>query len=702
MTRPELFRGGVRPLLKSAAQWLAVRQEEKPFSLTPVMATAGVALALAKESPRAALGALMLRDLAQRLAPEARLASPLEIFLALKASCPAGGEPLLDPKELPALMNRIRLFAPGELKGGPGPLLLAWANKYSAELCRRGLCDEAGLFQVAAKQAANASMIALYGFYDLNPAQSEFVTALNRAGKIAAAWLPVPVAKEKAWGWHGETQPWIQALGDLHEWQSLQDDPAPVERWVSVSDLDGAARAAAVRVREAGSPEVRCAVPMLDAVAREAFARTGDFALPADDLWHAAIGDAVAALLDLPGDDFAPATLARVLTGPHARNHALGAKFVRSLREGKWLRRNESEGLAKEEFREIKPLYTVLPRADAEAPIRNWAAVLNELLERFIVPRSANAQTFCQALTDCLQTWAARDEGLRWNEFSALLRNEVRAKGDDAAVKARCGKLGEANSLRLIPLDELWLLSLNEGDWQSPPPRWPWEWLEPLGYANQADSDRLRLGLLVSAARTVVRVAYRRRNGQESWPHPEFVASLANKFGEQQVLGPLDGGDNRDAGKNLQRWLREEIAADRPEALHFIAEWGEKFPAPEFDARAAFTLARARQRRFGADLNWAGAALAGPMAGRAASPSLLEAWGRCGFQGFAKLLGVRERAEDAVQEDGEAGATGSLIHEILKWFYAGDERSGMVSAEVSRRRIEEVREFLPVLANRRL
>lgn len=34
--------------------------------------------------------------------------------------------------------------------------------------------------------------------------------------------------------------------------------------------------------------------------------------------------------------------------------------------------------------------------------------------------------------------------------------------------------------------------------------------------------------------------------------------------------------------------------------------------------------------------------------------------------------------------------------------FLGDERSGMVSAEVSRRRIEEVREFLPVLANRRL
>lgn len=34
--------------------------------------------------------------------------------------------------------------------------------------------------------------------------------------------------------------------------------------------------------------------------------------------------------------------------------------------------------------------------------------------------------------------------------------------------------------------------------------------------------------------------------------------------------------------------------------------------------------------------------------------------------------------------------------------FLGDERSGMVTAEVSRRRIDEVREFLPVLANRRL
>lgn len=34
--------------------------------------------------------------------------------------------------------------------------------------------------------------------------------------------------------------------------------------------------------------------------------------------------------------------------------------------------------------------------------------------------------------------------------------------------------------------------------------------------------------------------------------------------------------------------------------------------------------------------------------------------------------------------------------------FLGDERAGMVTAEVTRRRIDEVREFLPVLANRRL
>ena len=614
----------------------------------------------------------MLRDVAQRLAPESRLASPFEIFLALKASCPAGGEPLLDPEELPALMNRIRLFAPAGLTGGPGPLLLAWAKQYAAELSRRGLCDEAGLFKAAAKQAASAPVVALYGFYDLNPAQSGFVMALQGQRKIAAAWLPIPLAKEKAWGWRHESQPWIRALGALSDWQSLADESPPFERWLSVSDLDGAARAAAVRVLEADQPGIVCAAAKLDAPLREAFARAGNFAMTGDDLWNSAIGDAVTALLELPADDFAPATLARLLTGPHARDHALGAKFVRSLREGKRLRRPESEGLADAAFREIKPLYTGLPRSDAEAPIRNWAAALLGLLERFIVPRSVNAQAFCEALSECLHTLSEQEDSLRWNEFSTLLRREVRGKGEGAAAGLR-GKLGEVNALRLIPCDELWILNLNEGDWQSPPPRWPVEWLAPLGYANQADSDRLRLGLLISSAKSVVRVANRRRNGEECWPHPEFIASLVARHCANAILGPLDGAENQHAGENLKRWLRGEITESRPNDLQFLAEWGEGLPQPARDARVEFQIARARQRRFGANLDWTGAALTAPAPGHAVSPSLLEAWGRCGFQGFARLLGVRERAADELREDGEAGETGSLVHAVLRDFYAGND-----------------------------
>ena len=286
--------------------------------------------------------------------------------------------------------------------------------------------------------------------------------------------------------------------------------------------------------------------------------------------------------------------------------------------------------------------------------------------------RDDAAREFLVELGGALRRIERTGGELSWGEFAALAGAECAA-----ASRATPGiPAGDFNRLRLRTFDTLLIAELNEGAWEVRPPAWPREWHAPLGYLDLPGVSLLRLKLLESGADSILRLTARLRDGDEAHPHRHFIETLCARHDAATVLGPPGGdGADRDAGKALADWLHGRRAGSRPPELGYFEEWREGLAPPPGDARAAFVIARQRQRLLGGGLAWSGGLRAAAPDARTVSASLLETWGRCPFTAFARRLRVGERADDERREDGEPAEVGNLLHEVLNRFYTGDDRA---------------------------
>lgn len=642
-------------MLDDAAAWLGAREN---FSPLPVVPTLGVAGALARINPRAATGSLLLRDLAGRLTAGKRQLDEAGALLLLRDCCPDPALANLWGRELLSLINRIRLYDAPPLSGERGAEMIAWAKRFGARLEKEDLLDEKRLYDLAAAAAPSAPPVALVGFYDLNPAQWRFVGALLGANKLARFYHPIPEGQEKLEEFRAADTPWLKELHAGMEVRSLAAPSPPKQNWVSHADLAAAARSIATRDDLASAALALPEWTMENRAAlAAAFAARGEgaIALPGIDGWSLPLGDAVSALLDLPGEDFHPDVLARIVTGPHAHECAAGAALVRALKVARAFSRARVETVwpRAEKFALFRALLA-LPKDDhSPLPLLEACAILRKLIESLLVVQDEEspAAAFARKLLEALHELSQHKTKVTWREFGLLL--ETAAGGDvmidPPAPQARI-RTGTFRQLRLQPLKMLVLLELCEGAWRIAPPAIPREWLQPLGYDNLNDVARLRLALLAGQAEEIAFVTFRGRGEDPAYPHPYFLSTLTARFGTEL------------AGKAARKPL------DHPEMIHFIAAELARHAAP-LSPRAAWILRRQRLRRFGTDGEATGAHDRElPLT---ISASLLDLWGSCPFKAFGRALGIREQPDDDESAAADAAGVGSFLHEVLHDFFAG-------------------------------
>jgi RecB family exonuclease len=655
--KPSLIRGSVKPLLDDAAAWLGAREN---FSPVPVVPTLGVAGALARINPRAAAGSLLLRDLATRLTAGRRQLDGAGALLLLRESCPDPALANLWGTQLLSLINRIRLYGAPPLPGERGDALVAWAKRFGARLEKEDLLDEKRLYDLAAAAAPESPAVVMVGFYDLNPAQWRFVHALLRAGKLARFYHPIASGDEKHENFRAADTPWLRELQAEMVVRSIDAPPPQQRRWVSHADLATAARciascgdlASAAQALPDWTVETRASL-----AAAFAGSAAGSIALPGIKGWALPLGDAVAALLDLPGEDFHPDVLARFATGPHAREGVAGAALVRALKEARAFSRVRVEAVwpRDEKYAGFRALLE-LPKDDQVAlPLGEACAIVQRLIESLLIipDKESPAAAFAKQLLEALHGLSHRAEKVNWREFGLLL--ETAAGGDvmlDPPAPQAAIRAGTFRQLRLQPLKKLVLLDLCEGAWRIALPAIPREWLEPLGYGNLADVARLRLALLASQAEEITFVTFRGRGEDPAYPHPFFLSTLAEQHGLELAI----------------KAAREPHA--HPEMIHFIpAEMAR--PAEPLSPRAAWILRRQRLRRFGTGGEATGAH--DRELDVTISASLLDLWGSCPFKACARARGIREQPDDDESAAADAAGVGNFLHAVLHDFFAGVE-----------------------------
>ncbi len=657
MGKPVLIRGAVKPMLDDAAAWLGGRES---FSPIPVVPTLGVAGALARINLRAAAGSLLLRDLAARLVPGRRQLDEAGALLLLRESCPDPALANLWGVELLSLINRIRLYDAPPLPGARGAEMIAWAKRFGARLEAEQLLDEKRLYALAAAAAPASPPVALVGFYDLNPAQWRFIRALLQAGKLVRFYHPIPEGDEKREDFRAADTPWLRELHAEMALHSLGAPPPPKQSWVSHADLASAARWIA---DQSESESCALALPVWTPENRATLAAAFygraecSIALPGVDGASLPLGDAVAALLELPGEDFHPDVLARIVTGPHARDFASGAALVRTLKEARAFSRARVEKVwpAGEKFTPFRALLELPGDDQTPLPISEAGAMLRRLLASLLVvpDKESPAAVYAKNLLEALHNLSQRNGQVNWREFGLLLQT---AAGSDVMIDppAPQAKLraGTFRQLRLQPLKKLVLLELCEGAWRIAPPAIPREWLEPLGYGNLSEVARLRLALLASQAEETVFVTFRGRGEDSAYAHPYYLSTLSARFGPDAAVQAVNHPQ------------------DHPKMIQFIAAEMAR-PASPLTPRGAWILRRQRLRRFGNDGIATGAhSRELPVV---ISASLLDLWGSCPFKAFARSLGIREQPDDDESAAADAAGVGSFLHAVLRDFFAGVE-----------------------------
>ncbi|MFP5245919.1 MAG: hypothetical protein ACLGH0_04430, partial [Thermoanaerobaculia bacterium] len=180
-----------------------------PWAEEVIVPSRGMAEAIAAEvlarAPHGVAGLRLqtLEELAQRLLTGAgqtpRVASDIERRLAMRTAVRTVEHPMMESRGVASMLERAyrdvsdsgvplqRLE--GQRRGLVPPLLRAW-QEYERLIAQLNAIDAADRLALATRLASKARPQIVAGFYDMTGAQLQLTTALLRAERVGALWVP--------------------------------------------------------------------------------------------------------------------------------------------------------------------------------------------------------------------------------------------------------------------------------------------------------------------------------------------------------------------------------------------------------------------------------------------------------------------------------------------------------------------------------